>query len=71
MPIAPGAIVVEWNVKQPSGQQAGAGMWDSHFRYASIFSPEKRSYLLLLLDWEEVCYFTETICFSAERLACE
>lgn len=29
---AAGAIVVEWNVKQPSGQNAGAGMWDSHIR---------------------------------------
>ena len=28
--IAPGAIVVEWNVKQPSGQSGGAGMWDTH-----------------------------------------
>ncbi|TFK33476.1 exo-beta-1,3-glucanase [Crucibulum laeve] len=27
---APGAIVVEWNVKQPANVQAGAGMWDSH-----------------------------------------
>ncbi|KIL63761.1 glycoside hydrolase family 55 protein [Amanita muscaria Koide BX008] len=26
----PGAIVVEWNVKQPSNQNGGAGMWDSH-----------------------------------------
>ncbi|PPQ78469.1 hypothetical protein CVT25_011864 [Psilocybe cyanescens] len=29
---AAGAIVLEWNVKQPSGVQAGAGMWDSHIR---------------------------------------
>ncbi|EEB90041.1 hypothetical protein MPER_11806, partial [Moniliophthora perniciosa FA553] len=27
-----GAIVVEWNVKQPSGNNGGAGMWDSHIR---------------------------------------
>ncbi|KAF9466652.1 exo-beta-1,3-glucanase [Collybia nuda] len=27
-----GAIVVEWNVKQPAGQNGGAGMWDSHIR---------------------------------------
>ncbi|KAF5373036.1 hypothetical protein D9758_001646 [Tetrapyrgos nigripes] len=27
-----GAIVVEWNVKQPNGMQGGAGMWDSHIR---------------------------------------
>ncbi|KII89977.1 glycoside hydrolase family 55 protein [Plicaturopsis crispa FD-325 SS-3] len=26
----PGAIVVEWNVQQPTGQQAGAGTWDTH-----------------------------------------
>ncbi|KDR79424.1 hypothetical protein GALMADRAFT_223633 [Galerina marginata CBS 339.88] len=29
-----GAIILEWNVKQPSGVQAGAGMWDSHIRTA-------------------------------------
>jgi len=27
-----GAIVVEWNVREPEGLQAGAGMWDSHIR---------------------------------------
>ncbi|KAJ3507336.1 hypothetical protein NLJ89_g6366 [Agrocybe chaxingu] len=31
---AAGAIVVEWNVKEPEGVQAGAGMWDSHIRLA-------------------------------------
>lgn len=30
---APGAIVVEWNVH--SDQQGGAGMWDTHIRYAA------------------------------------
>ncbi|KAK7437112.1 hypothetical protein VKT23_018738 [Stygiomarasmius scandens] len=30
----PGAIVVEWNVRQPDDQPAGAGMWDSHIRLA-------------------------------------
>ncbi|KAG6917782.1 hypothetical protein DXG01_001054 [Tephrocybe rancida] len=29
---AAGAIVLEWNVRQPSGQNGGAGMWDSHIR---------------------------------------
>ncbi|KAG1764161.1 glycoside hydrolase family 55 protein [Suillus placidus] len=29
---APGAIMIEWNVHDPSGQQAAAGMWDSHIR---------------------------------------
>ncbi|KAG6878022.1 hypothetical protein C0993_000803 [Termitomyces sp. T159_Od127] len=29
---APGAIVVEWNVKQPAGVQGGAGAWDTHIR---------------------------------------
>ncbi|PPQ78458.1 hypothetical protein CVT25_011853 [Psilocybe cyanescens] len=31
---APGAIVVEWNVREPEGIQAGAGMWDTHIRLA-------------------------------------
>lgn len=30
---APGAIVVEWNVREPEGVQAGAGMWDTHIRW--------------------------------------
>ncbi|KJA27068.1 glycoside hydrolase family 55 protein [Hypholoma sublateritium FD-334 SS-4] len=29
---APGAVVVEWNVQQPSGQTGATGMWDSHIR---------------------------------------
>ena len=29
---AAGAIVVEWNVRDPEGVQAGAGMWDTHIR---------------------------------------
>lgn len=29
---APGAIMIEWNVHDPSGQQGAAGMWDSHVR---------------------------------------
>lgn len=29
---AAGAIVVEWNVREPDGFQAGAGMWDTHIR---------------------------------------
>jgi len=29
---AAGAIIVEWNVRQPYGVQAGAGMWDAHIR---------------------------------------
>ncbi|KAG1849256.1 glycoside hydrolase family 55 protein [Suillus subluteus] len=31
----PGAIMIEWNVHDPSGQQAAAGMWDSHIRLRS------------------------------------
>ncbi|KAF8900746.1 exo-beta-1,3-glucanase [Gymnopilus junonius] len=31
---AAGAIVVEWNVREPDGFQAGAGMWDTHIRLA-------------------------------------
>ncbi|KAF9531459.1 exo-beta-1,3-glucanase [Crepidotus variabilis] len=31
---AAGAIVVEWNIRQPDDFQAGAGMWDSHIRLA-------------------------------------
>jgi glucan 1,3-beta-glucosidase len=29
---APGAIMMEWNVADPNGQQGASGMWDTHFR---------------------------------------
>jgi len=29
---APGAIMIEWNIRDPPGQQGSAGMWDVHFR---------------------------------------
>ncbi|KAG7088181.1 hypothetical protein E1B28_012199 [Marasmius oreades] len=29
---APGAIIMEWNVAQPSGVNGGTGMWDSHVK---------------------------------------
>lgn len=29
---APGAIMMEWNVADPDGQQGVSGMWDVHFR---------------------------------------
>ena len=29
---APGAILVEWNIRDPDGNQGAAGMWDAHFR---------------------------------------
>ncbi|KAG9310411.1 glycoside hydrolase family 55 protein [Chiua virens] len=29
---APGAILLEWNVHDPSGQQGAAGLWDTHLR---------------------------------------
>ncbi|KAF8800084.1 glycoside hydrolase family 55 protein [Phlegmacium glaucopus] len=29
---AAGAIILEWNVREPDDVQAGAGMWDSHIR---------------------------------------
>ncbi|CAO3665510.1 unnamed protein product [Umbelopsis vinacea] len=28
----PGAVLVEWNIRDPSGQKGAAGMWDVHFR---------------------------------------
>lgn len=30
---AAGAIIVEWNVRQPCDVQGGAGMWDTHIRW--------------------------------------
>ncbi|RXW22391.1 hypothetical protein EST38_g3456 [Candolleomyces aberdarensis] len=33
---APGAVIVEWNVKEPTETQAGAGMWDSQIRTCGV-----------------------------------
>ena len=57
--IAAGAIVLEWNVKEPSGVQAGAGMWDSTIRcvlldYKLTLSAKLNGLLLLILGSEEV-----------------
>ncbi|KAF6741973.1 glucan 1,3-beta-glucosidase [Ephemerocybe angulata] len=35
-PQVAGAIIVEWNVHEPAGTKAGAGMWDSHIRTAGV-----------------------------------
>lgn len=29
---APGAVIVEWNIREADGQQGSAGLWDSHIR---------------------------------------
>lgn len=36
---AGGAIVLEWNIHDPAGQQGAAGMWDTHIRLVSGPSP--------------------------------
>ncbi|KAJ2916151.1 hypothetical protein MD484_g4260, partial [Candolleomyces efflorescens] len=33
---AAGAVIVEWNVKEPVGEKGGAGMWDSHIRTGGV-----------------------------------
>ena len=33
-PQVAGAIIVQWNIHEPSGIKAGTGMWDSHIRTA-------------------------------------
>ncbi|KAJ3821137.1 glycoside hydrolase family 55 protein [Lentinula raphanica] len=36
----PGAILVEWNVRDPIGAPASAGMWDTHFRIGGAAGTE-------------------------------
>jgi len=40
---APGAIMVEWNVHDPSGQQGAAGMWDTHLRLGGAVGTNMQS----------------------------
>ena len=37
---AAGAIIVEWNVHDPSGQQGAAGTWDTHIMYVCLVAYE-------------------------------
>ncbi|KAI5124386.1 hypothetical protein M0805_008989 [Coniferiporia weirii] len=40
---AAGAILLEWNVHDPSGQQGAAGMWDSHIRLGGALGTDLTS----------------------------
>ena len=35
--------MVEWNIREPAGQQGAAGMWDSHIRLVPILNTIERS----------------------------
>ncbi|KAJ3986081.1 glycoside hydrolase family 55 protein [Lentinula detonsa] len=37
---APGAILVEWNIRDPAGKPASAGLWDTHFRIGGAAGTE-------------------------------
>ena len=39
----PGAILMEWNVADPAGQQGASGMWDVHFRIGGSAGTELQS----------------------------
>ncbi|CAO3667062.1 unnamed protein product [Umbelopsis vinacea] len=39
----PGAVLVEWNIHDPSGQQGAAGMWDVHFRVGGAVGTKLQS----------------------------
>ena len=39
----PGAILMEWNVADPAGQQGSSGMWDVHFRIGGTTGTELQS----------------------------
>ncbi|KAF9218921.1 glycoside hydrolase family 55 protein [Gyrodon lividus] len=40
---APGAILLEWNVHDPSGQQGAAGLWDTHLRLGGAVGTNMQS----------------------------
>jgi glucan 1,3-beta-glucosidase len=39
----PGAVLVEWNVRDPLGQQGASGMWDVHFRIGGAAGTQLQS----------------------------
>lgn len=42
--VAPGAILIEWNIHEPAGQQGAAGLWDTHIRYAFAIKSMNTTY---------------------------
>ncbi|KAF8549350.1 glycoside hydrolase family 55 protein [Imleria badia] len=40
---APGAIMIEWNVHDPAGQQGAAGLWDTHIRLGGAIGTNLQS----------------------------
>ncbi|EGN94233.1 glycoside hydrolase family 55 protein [Serpula lacrymans var. lacrymans S7.3] len=40
---SPGAIMLEWNVADPSGQQGAAGLWDTHLRLGGAVGTNMQS----------------------------
>jgi hypothetical protein len=49
--------MIEWNVHDPSGQQAAAGMWDSHIRLVFVFLMDLRCVDYVRTGWVEVTLF--------------
>jgi hypothetical protein len=49
--------MIEWNVHDPFGQQAAAGMWDSHIRSVFVFLLSFRRVHDDCTGWVEVTLF--------------
>ena len=59
---APGAILIEWNLHEPAGDQGASGMWDVHFRIGGAAGTGMQS---------STCAKTPTVVPTVPNPACE
>jgi glucan 1,3-beta-glucosidase len=59
---APGAILIEWNLHDPAGQQGASAMWDVHFRIGGAAGTGMQS---------STCAKTPTVIPTVPNPACE
>ncbi|KAI5990344.1 glycoside hydrolase family 55 protein [Pisolithus marmoratus] len=67
---APGAILLEWNVHDPSGQQGAAGLWDTHISQCpsgSVNTNCQAAFLGIHLTSGSSAYFEGTWVWTADH----
>jgi glucan 1,3-beta-glucosidase len=79
----PGAILVQWNIRDPAGQPGASGMWDTHFRVGGTAGTElqaaqcpagqdendacKAAYMMLQLTKSSSAYLENVWAWTADH----
>ncbi|KAI9277912.1 exo-beta-1,3-glucanase [Umbelopsis sp. AD052] len=79
----PGAILVQWNIRDPAGQPGASGMWDTHFRIGGAAGTDlqaaqcpagqsendacKAAYMLLQLTKSSSAYLENVWAWTADH----